>query len=240
MKHSAQEIRAAAEAAITARQAADAAKKAWEDAGSPSDGDVKTAYDTAEQAATTAKGQADALSQDDGGDDDRSKKVSKLKRRAAIVKRQLEELGESNDDEDDDEGEDDDDEDLDKPLTRRDLQRMQVREASQTATQMADAIEDAVAKQAVKDALKRIVPSGDAQRDFTDAVALANREKNSKILEEIGRKTQAPQHRSSAGAPAKTVSDTNFEPTAEEAAYMRPPFNLSKEEIIAARNKAQG
>jgi hypothetical protein len=247
MKKSVTEIRQIAEAAITARYAATDAKKAWEDAGSP-DGDLKTAYENAEAAATEAKSQADALSQDDGGDDSKKKKAAeKIKRKMQYLKKDLKDLGVSDDDDDSDEdsGDDDldDDIDLDKPLTLGDLQRIEAKKAKNAASDMANAIEDPIARQAVKDALKRITPSGDAEQDYRDALAIANASKNSKILEELMRKPTPPQHRSGSGAPARQAKqdDADIEFTAEEKGYLKPPFNLTKEAVIAARkaNEAQ-
>lgn len=228
------EIKAVAGAAVTTRHAADAAKKAWETAaGTDEESSLKAAYDLAETAAEEAKSKADALSQDHAGDPDRKRKVEKLKRKQHFIAEELRTMGESDDDDLDDD--DLDEEDLDKPVTRRDLQKIDAKKASQSALQMADAITDPVAKEAVKSALKRVTPSGDADVDFRDAVAIANSGKNSKILEEIGRRVTPPQHRSGAGAPARKV-DEEFVPTTTEAGFMRAPFNLSKEDIIKARS----
>lgn len=231
-KLSVDEIKAIAEIAITTRQTADAAKKAYDDAlGSDGEATLKTAYEQAESDAVAAKAKADALSQD-GSDPEKQRKVEKLRRKRQYINDELQNLGEEDDDDDDEDNQDD----LDKPVTRRELQQIKVAEAAKTAIQMADAIPDAVAKAAVKEALKRVVPSGDPQKDFTDAVAIANREKNSKVLEEIARKPAAQQHSSGAGAPPKP-QDAEFVPTSDEARFMKPPFNLTKEDILRARSK---
>lgn len=234
--NSVQEIRAVAEAAVTARFAADTAKKQWESAvGSEQEAALKTAYDQAEQAATDAKAKADALSQTPPVDQD--KRVSKLKRKKAIIENELRQLGQS-DDTDDDDDDDDDAEDPNRPVTFGDLQRIERNKAKETSLSMADAITDPVAKQAVKEALARVVPSGDPAKDFADAVAIANRDKNNKVLEEIGRRRTPVQHASGAGAPPPRP-EAEFTPTAMEAAYMRAPFNLSKEDILKARGTQQ-
>lgn len=242
MKKSVQEIRQIAEAAITARHAADAAKKAWEDAGSP-DGDLKTAYDTAETAATTAKNQADALSQDDGGDDDKKKKAEKIKRKMAYLKNDLVALGVSDDDDDDEPlGEDDvDDIDPNKPLTLADLQRIENKKIANVAIGMVNTIEDPIAREAVKQALNGLKPSGNPESDYRRAIAIAFADKNSKVLEELMRKPTPPQYASGAGAPARQVpqNDADAELTAEEKAYMRPPFNLTRQSILDARKQNQ-
>lgn len=240
MKKSVAEIRQIAEAAITARHAADAAKKAWEDAGSP-DGDLKTSFETAETAATEAKSQADALSQDDG-QDDKKKKAEKIKRKMQYLKNDLKTLGVDDDDNDgsgsgDDDDDDLDDEDPDKPLTLGDLQRMKAKEAANAAVEMASAIEDPIARQAVKDALAGLKPSGNPEGDYRRALAIANAEKNSKILEELMRKPTPVQHRSGAGAPPRQVKQESDELLPSEMWATRPPFNMSKKDVIAARPK---
>lgn len=226
------EIRAVAEAAINARHAANAAKTAHEAA--TDDASLKTAYESAEKAAVAAEAAANALSQ---GTSKTPEQIAKMKRKVGYLTQELRDAGAL---EDDDTGIDDDD-DMDDPnrvVTVGDLKRMKAQEATQTAVQMAESIEDVVAREAVKAALRRVVASGDPQKDFTDAVAIANREKNSKVLEEIARRPIAPAHRSGAGAPPNKPEGA-FEPTASEAAYMRPPFNLTKEDILKSRPQNQ-
>lgn len=227
MKHSAQEIRAAAEAAITAKYAADEAKKAYE--ADTEDESLKTALDTANGAYTTAKAAADALSQEETPEFT-PQQIAKMKRRKAIIESELRKAGASDDDED----EDADNDDLDTPITRRDLAKIEADKASASAMQMADAVEDPLAKAAIKEAMKSIRPSGNAAQDFKNAVAIANIDKNSKVLEEIGRKASVTVHRNGAGAPPKPA-DADFIPTREEEGFMKPPFNLDKAAILAAR-----
>jgi len=227
---SVEEIRAAAETATTTKLAAEAAKKAWDAA--QDDESLKSAYETAQKAADDAKAKVDALSQA-GTSKYTPEQIQKMKRRKAIIESELEKAGAS--DEDDDDDIDPLEVDPDKPLTMRDLQRIEAKKASETAMQMADGISDTLAREAVKAALRRIVPSGNPQQDFTDAVAIANREKNSKILEEIARKPTPPQHRSGPGSPPPPL-DEAFVPTAEEQRFMNA-FGLTKEQIIAARPK---
>lgn len=229
-KLSAQEIKAVAEAAITAQQVLTDARAAHE--ADPEDTDLTAALEEAERNATAATAAADALSQDTTPAPDKNKKVEKLQRRRRIIERQLDELGV-----DEDEEEEDDEEDLDKPVTRRDLQRIETQKAAQTAMQMTEQITDADRKAAVVAALKRLVPSGDPQKDFGDAVAIASRERNDAVLVELGRKIAPVRHASGAGAPAK-APETEFVPTAQEAAFMRPPFNLTKAGILDARAAA--
>lgn len=221
------EIKAVAEAAITAKHALDAAKKALE--AEPEDQTLKDALTKAEQDATDTQAKADALSQNERTPEEQ-KRLDKMKRKRAIIDRQLRDAGEL---EEDDLDLDDDDE-LNRPVTFGDLQRIEREKATQTAVQMADEIEDSAAKKAVKDALARVVPSGDPQKDYRDAIAIASRDKNNKILEELGRKVIPNQHQSGSGAPPRRA-DAEFTPTAEEAHFMKPPFNLTKEDILKAR-----
>lgn len=226
------QIKAIAEKAITTRTAADAAKVAYD--ANPTDDSLKAAYESAEAAATTAKSEADALSQQTTAFS--PEQIAKKKRKVAILQNELRQVGALDDDKDDD---DDDADDLDDPnrvVTVGDLQRIEAKKASETAVQMADAIPDLEARQAVKDALARLIPSGSAEKDFTDAVAIANREKNSKVLEELQRRPLPVQHRGSAGAPPKK-QDAEFVPTAYEAGYMKA-FKLSKEDVLKARAEA--
>lgn len=231
MKYSVAEIKAVAEAAITTRHAADAAKTAMEAA--PEDESLKTAYATAESLAGEAKTKADALSHETTMTPEQ---IAKAKRKKAAIESDLRLAGALEDD-----TEEDDDIDMDdpnRPLTVGDLQRHEARKATQTAVQMADTIEDTVLRDAVKDALKDVVPSGDSQADLKKAVAIANIDKNSKVLEEFGRKVIPSVHRSGAGAPPKPL-EPDFEPTADEARFMRPPFNVPKEDILKSRRASQ-
>lgn len=234
-KLSVEEIKAVAESAIAARQAAEAAKQALEDAGGE-DETLKSAYESAEQAAKDAQAKAEALSQGPTPPAPDQKKIEKLKRKMNFIKEDLRAAGALDEEEEDEE---DDLDDEDRPLTMGDLKRIDARKAAKTALEMANAIEDAGDKAAVVEALKSVVPSGDPQKDFGNAVAIANRVRNSVILEEAGRKVAAPAHTMGAGAPARQQQGDKFEPTLQEQAYMRPPFSLSKEEILAARGTSK-
>ncbi len=231
---SVEEIKAVAEAAITAKQAATDARKAADEAEGADDA-LNAAAEAAEQASKAASDKAEALSHQPAPiDTEKPKKVAKLKRKKAIIENELRNLGESADyDEDDDEGDDLDD--PERPLTVGDLQRIEARKAQATAVEMAESIEDVVARDAVKAALKRVVPSGDPQKDFADAVSIANREKNSKVLEEIGRRGAPNQHRSGAGAPPKPSEA--FVMTDDEAKFVAAGW-LTVDDVKKARDAA--
>lgn len=223
------EIKAVAGAAITAKHALAAAKTALD--ADPENQELKSALVTAEQAATDSQAKADALSQNTITKS--PEQIAKMKRKRAIIDRDLRAAG-AIDVDDDLDDEDDLDDDPSRPVTFGDLQRIEARKASQTALQMASAIEDVQSRQAVLTALGRVVPSGDPAKDYREAIAIANIDKNSKILEELGRRPIAAQHQSGAGAPPRK-EEGEFVPTAEEARYMKPPFNLSKKDILSSR-----
>lgn len=232
MNHSVAEIKAVAEAAIIAKQTADAAKTALE--ADPDNADLQTALKTAETSAADAKAKADALSQEP---DPVEKKKAKLLKKQGIIKSQLKTLGVDDDEDDDDDDDDEDNEnDPNRPVTFGDLQRMNARAATKTVLEMADAIADAGDKEAVKTALKQIIPSGDVDKDFKNAVAIANIDRNSKILEEVTRRPDVRRTHTSTGA--APLREEPFTPTALEASYMGAPFNLNKEDILKARTNA--
>jgi len=107
----------------------------------------------------------------------------------------------------------------------------------QTALQLADQIPDENKRQEVKDTLARLTPSGDAQADFRLAFGAVSSQKNKQILEELNRK-QAPRVTASGGSQPIAVED-EFVPTQEEVEMMRPPFNVPKAKIIAARQRTE-
>jgi len=121
----------------------------------------------------------------------------------------------------------------DAPLTVGTFRELARQDARKTAEQMADAIVDADERERVKNELKFIVPSGDAQADFRRAQAAANAERNAKIAVEAARRAE-PQ-RTAAGGSSPAQVEGEFTPTPDEEVMMRPPYNLSKEKILAAR-----
>lgn len=111
-------------------------------------------------------------------------------------------------------------------------------EVKKTALQLADSISDNDDKELVKAYLsKRIVPSGNAEEDFKFALAAVHAVKNKQVVEEMLRKT-SPQRTATGGSSPARVDD-QFVPTAEEQRMMLPPYNVSKEQILAARGKEQ-
>lgn len=124
----------------------------------------------------------------------------------------------------------------DKPMTVAMFKQLQRESQTDTAKQMADRLSDSHERELVKHYLDtRIVASGNPEEDYRLALAGVNALKNKQIIEESQRGGVASTHVASAGAPA--TREVPFEPTAEEASFMRAPFNLTKEAIIAARPK---
>lgn len=129
-------------------------------------------------------------------------------------------------------------EDDDAPVTVGMLKKSEQRRSERTALQMADAIENEHERDLVKHYLENnIRPSGNPVEDLKFAREHANSVKNRQLLEEAARKNQPVRNGTGSGAPAKDQGEI-FEPTAEEMSYMRPPFNMTKEEILKARPKA--
>lgn len=225
-----EEARAAAEAAISARQKATDAKAAADAAGGV-DTTLNDAQTAAEKEATTAEAHALTLSQSLPNQDENDKKKQKLLRKRDFINKDLKALGVDVEDEDEDTDEDDE-EDLDKPITRRELLAIETGNARKTAKEMADAITDPLDKEAVTKALALVVPSKDPAKDFQAAVAIANIDRNSKILEEISRKPITRSSPTGTGAPVRR--EEAFVPTAAEAMFMRQ-MGLTKEDVLKAR-----
>lgn len=116
--------------------------------------------------------------------------------------------------------------------------REKAKETQKTALEMAATIADAPQRELVETYLKtRIVPSGNPEDDFRFALAAVNSVKNGQIAQMVATATK-PKVTAAGGSQSVAVQDV-FTPTEEEARMMRPPYNLSKEKIIAAREKAQ-
>ena len=127
--------------------------------------------------------------------------------------------------------------DEDKPLTMRDFVELQKKQTQQTAFQMADDIPDQYDRDLAKYHLENTVkPSGNPKKDLDNAMILVNAVKTVQVAEEISRKVKAKSHTSSPGAPVlQKVQEPEL--TAQEMSFMRPPYNLTREQIIAARSK---
>lgn len=142
------------------------------------------------------------------------------------IEQQLKELGIEEEELDDDDS---------KPVTVGMLKKIQTQTGTKTALDLADDIPNEVERELTKHYLEnRITPSGNAQEDFETAQTLVNAKKNTQVIEEVLRKPQARTQSSGNGAPAK-IATPEEELSAEEMLYTRAPWNMSKAQIIAAR-----
>lgn len=124
-----------------------------------------------------------------------------------------------------------------KPVTVGMLRDIQKQDAHKTALQRAEEIVDEETRAAVKDILTtRVKPSGDSEEDFRFALSAANAGKNTQIIKEVQR--YVVPKRTAAGGSMPAHIEEEFTPTAEENRFMQPPYNISKEKIIAARRQA--
>jgi len=137
------------------------------------------------------------------------------------------------------EGEDADDlgdEDDDTPVTKGMLREMQAKSVVKTALDLTEDIADATEKALVQHHIKNTIrTTGNPAEDLKLARAIVNSVKNSQIAEEAVRKGEAKQHSSGSGGAGR--SEKVLELSAEEIPFTKAPFNMTKEQIIAARPK---
>ena len=151
-------------------------------------------------------------------------KRERLEHAQGKIERQLEELNAEEDD--------------DRPVTVGDLKKMKRDETLATSIELANDIEDEDERAQVIELLEdRITPSGDPEQDLALARGAVNSVKNAQVARELARKDTPPAHSSAPGGPGKPTDE--FTPTAQEAVFMKAPYNLSKEDVVAARQKTQ-
>lgn len=124
--------------------------------------------------------------------------------------------------------------DDDRPMTVGEFKKFQTVGATKTAKELAASIEDTKERELVIHYLDSI-SNPDPNEALRLARLAANSVKNGQIAEELGRNNGARSYGTGAGAPAKQDDGANFVPTSDEAQLMRPPFNLSKEDVLKAR-----
>lgn len=152
------------------------------------------------------------------------------------VNEQLAELGEGDEPvfEDDEEPEEEDD---NKPVTVGMLKKMQKQEATKTALQLAQDIADPSERELTIFHIKNTIrPTGNPQKDLELAQVHVNAVKNTQILNEITRKPIVRTQGGNGGGNPQN-GKVEEELTAKELAFMRPPFNLTKAEILQARKQ---
>lgn len=134
-----------------------------------------------------------------------------------------------------DEDPDDEDDDDNEPVTRGDLKKMEKEKAITTAISLAtqQITDENELKLTLHHLSNTIKPSGDANEDLRNARLMVNSVKNGQIIDEIKRKEDPVNHSKGTGSPGNHSKP--FVPTPDEAALMKPPFNLSQEEVEKAR-----
>lgn len=124
------------------------------------------------------------------------------------------------------------------PVTVGMLKKIEREKAQETALSLAqDEVTDERERELVIHHLNNTIkPSGNPREDFRAARLLVNAVKHGQLAEEVARKGVSSQS-TIGGAPGK--SEAIFTPTAEELTFMRPPFNMTKEQVIMARKKEE-
>lgn len=173
-------------------------------------------------------------------------KKEKLLFKRNLINKELGELGVDPDDIDNGDNSGDSDDTVDplslkddsKPLTVGMLKQIQKAGAVKTSLQLADEIENEAERELAKYHIKNTIRStGIPAKDLELAMVHVNALKNTRVVEELGRKPEANRGSSAGGSggPRQIVEE---ELTPEEISFTRPPFNLTKKEILAARPKA--
>lgn len=170
------------------------------------------------------KTELEKVQKKEGGRTKREKLIFTKKR----LDKQLAEL-------DEEEGIEEPEDDDDAPVTVRMLKDMQKKTTVKTALDLADEIDAETERELVKYHIQNTIKStGNPKEDLKLARAIVNNSKNEKVIEELQRKPGTKNHSGGSGGPAKPA-EQEPEYTAEEQAFMRPPFNMSKDQILKAR-----
>lgn len=124
----------------------------------------------------------------------------------------------------------------DKPVTLGMLKKINQESTSKTALELANEIQHESERELVKYHLQNTIRStGNPQKDLELARSIVNAVKNGKVVEEITRKPPTKTYSSNGGASQR--SEPEIELSNEEQQYMKAPFYLTKEQIIASRQK---
>ncbi len=124
------------------------------------------------------------------------------------------------------------------PVTVGMLKEREKSQSQKTAVNLAEEIEDEDERELTKHYLQnRIISSGNPNEDLRFARAAVNSLKNAQIAEETDRKRTPKGKGTPPGAPG-TV-EKQFKPTEEESVFMNPPYNLTKEDVIKARQEKE-
>lgn len=126
----------------------------------------------------------------------------------------------------------------DTPVTVGMLNERAKDESKKTALGLAEAIDDEDERKLTIHYLEnRIKPSGDAEADVRLARAAVNSIRNGQIAEEMVRRKDPNNISSPSGSPGS--HEKEFTPTGQELEFMKPPYNLTKDDIIKARDRTQ-
>lgn len=137
---------------------------------------------------------------------------------------------------DEEEGVMPDDED-EKPVTVGMLKKLQASTATKTALQLADDISDETERELTKYHIENTIrPTGDPKKDLELAQVHVNAVKNSQIVSEVLRKPETKSHSSTGGSNPKD-GQVPTELLPEELPFLKAPWKMSKEQILAARKK---
>jgi len=122
------------------------------------------------------------------------------------------------------------------PVTRAELKSFLAEKTQESALELAQGLVDENERKLTIHHLQNTIRStGDAEKDFALALSLTNAVKNGQLAQESARAVRPRTVESAPSAPPKEKS--NEELTSDEQKMMGPPFNLSKEQILAARHK---
>jgi len=130
---------------------------------------------------------------------------------------------------------DEEEEEDEKPVTIGMLKKLRQEESLKTSIQLANDIEGETERELTIFHLNNSIKStGNPQEDLRLARAIVNSSRNGKIVEELSRKSEPKTFSSSAGAPANVTPQTE-ELTEAELQFTKPPFNLTKEQVLKSR-----
>ena len=178
-----------------------------------------------EAAEAKAKADAEAAKQDPlKADLEKVKrtKLEKLQYRRKLIDKQIKEEGGDIDETPADDAEEDE--------VPEWFKKEKAKEVAETELQKAEKIENETERELVK----HYISSKNLTVD--EARAIVNVKKNAKIVEMAGQKPPVRKAVSSGGGSGE-FKEEEPELTAQEQAYMKPPFNMSKAEILAAKKK---
>lgn len=142
------------------------------------------------------------------------------------IEQQLAELGEDGGSELDED---------DKPVTVGMLKKIQTETAIKSALQLADEIPNETERELAKYHIENTIrPTGDPKKDLALAMVHVTAIKNKQILEEVARKAEPKRHTSDGGSNPRD-GKVEEELTVDEIPFTKPPFNMSKADILKAR-----